>query len=87
MSGITRAIFGGGNSAAQGQQALMQLLAQQALTTSAAQITQQQGEQLALQAKSQGEEDQTTAILNKPGRGRALLTYNDRTGGAATLGG
>lgn len=80
-------IFGGGNNnSAAMQNALLQMQVQQQMAQQAQAIQNSQGQQLALLSKSQAKADNESAVLNKPGLGRALLSYNprDRT---QTLGG
>jgi hypothetical protein len=79
-------IFGGGGGN-NNQAALMQnaLLIQQMQQQQAA-LQNSQGQQLALLSKSQAKADDETASMNKPGLGRALLSYNPRDR-SQTLGG
>ena len=63
-------LFGSSGSSQQAQQMAMIQMAQQQQAAQNA-----QGQQLALIAKSQGQNDNETASLSRPGLGRALLAY------------
>lgn len=76
-------IFGGGG----GSNSATNVLLMQQMAEQQAALQNAQGRQLALLSKQQAANDNETASLNKPGLGRALLSYNQRRDQAQTLGG
>jgi len=75
-----KSLFGGGGGGSNNALLMLQMAQQQAAIQNA------QGQQLALASKQQASADNETASMSKPGLGRALLAYSNKTN-AQTLGG